>query len=234
MNASRGQWRIVARSTEQLARILDVSATAISKAADAGRIARQPDGTWDVLDVVNAWRSGVRRYLQRDPSPWIDPAVELNTTMLVRKSRYAGARVEFQCEGDTEWHEVPDPVQRLYRGDPLDPDRSIVEAFAVGELNGLVPMAGYWVDVPEMVAPIVAKLAGVSTKKAHAALDSALGFALLCLIAAEEEEHLGPATDEQVRHGRIPMSALTKADGKPASTKGGKASVRPRSARHAA
>jgi hypothetical protein len=213
MNASRGQWRIVARSTEQLARILDVSATAITKAEDARRITREPDGTWDVLNVVNAWRDGVHRYLQRDPSPWIDPAVELNTTMLIRKSRYAGARVEFQCEGDTEWQEVPDPVQRVYRGDPLDPDRSIVESFLVGELNGLVPMAGYWVDVPEMVAPIVATLAGVSNEKAYAALDCALGFALLCLIAAEEEEALGPASEDEVRYGRIPMSALTKADG---------------------
>jgi hypothetical protein len=232
MNASRGQWRIVARSTEQLARILDVSAAAVTKAEDAGRIAREPDGTWDVLNVVNAWRDSVHRYLQRDPSPWIDPAVELNTTMLVRKSRYAGARVEFQCEGDTAWREVPDPVQRLHRGDPLDPDRSIVESFAVGELNGLVPMAGYWVGVPEMVAPIVAKLAGVSTKKAHAALDCALGFALLCLIAAEEEEHLGPATDEQVRYGRMSMSALTRPDGKQGSERG-KANVRRRANRRA-
>jgi hypothetical protein len=53
----------------------------------------------------------------------------------------------------------------------------------------------------------------VSTAKAHAALDGARGVVLLCLIAAEEEEHLRPATDEQIRHGRIPMSALTKADG---------------------
>jgi hypothetical protein len=233
MNASRGEWRIVARSTEQLARILDVSATAITKAEDARRIARQPDGTWDVLDVVNAWRDSVRRYLQRDPSPWIDPRVELNVTMLIRKSRYAGARVEFKCEGDTEWGEIPDPVQRLNRGDPLDPDRSIVEAFSIGELNGLVPMAGYWIDLPEMVVPIVAKVAGVSNKKAHAALDCALGFALLCLIAAEEEDYLGQATDEQVRYGRIPMSALTTPDGEQ-SFEHGKARVRRRPACRAA
>lgn len=159
---SSGRWRIVARSTEQLARILDVSATAVAKAEDAGRIRRDPDGVWDVLHVVNDWRDGVHRYLQRDPSAWVDPDVELDTTMLIRKARYTGARVEFQCEAETAWHPIPDPVQRVNRRETFDVDRNIADRLGVSELNGLVPSAGFSLHVPEMTAPLAAKLVGVT------------------------------------------------------------------------
>jgi hypothetical protein len=52
----------------------------------------------------------------------------------------------------------------------------------------------------------------VRKAKPPAALNSALGFALLRLIAAQEEDALGPASEDKVRHGRIALSALTKAD----------------------
>jgi hypothetical protein len=34
----------------------------------------------------------------------------------------------------------------------------------------------------------------------------------LWLIAAEEEDALGPATESEIRNGRIPLRALTKAN----------------------
>ena len=207
---SRGRWRIVARSNEQLARILDVSATAVAKAEESGRIAREPGGEWSVLDVVRQWRDGVHQYLQRDPPPWIDPQCEPDWNMLTRKARYAGARVEVQCEGDDAWLEIPDPVQRVNRGESFDVDDSIVDWLSVGELNALAPGAGYWLSVPEITAPIVAKLTGVSRKKAQDALDGAVRVALLWQIAAAEDEGLGPAHATSLRHGRIALTALAR------------------------
>ena len=207
---SRGRWRIVARSNEQLARILDVSATAVAKAEESGRIAREPGGEWSVLDVVRQWRDGVHQYLQRDPPPWIDPQCEPDWNMLTRKARYAGARVEVQCEGDDAWQEIPDPVQRVNRGESFDVDDSIVDWLSVGELNALAPGAGYWLSVPEITAPIVAKLTGVSRKKAQDALDGAVRVALLWQIAAAEDEGLGPAHATSLRHGRIALTALAR------------------------
>jgi hypothetical protein len=90
-------WRIVARSTEQLATILEVSTAAIAKAEHNGRIAREPDGVWCALAVANAWRASVQPALQRNPSQWLDPREELNVTMLIRRARYSGARIECTC-----------------------------------------------------------------------------------------------------------------------------------------
>jgi len=201
----------MARSNEQLARILDVSATAVAKAEESGRITREPSGEWSVLDVVRQWREGVHRYLQRDPSPWTDPNAELDLTMLTRRARYAGARVEFQCESEKAWHVVPDPVQRVNRGETFDVEGDIVDWLSVGELNGLAPGAGYWLDVPEMTAPIVAKLAGVTHKKARAAIEGAVRVAVLLQIAVAEEEWLSPATAREIEHGRIPLCRLAPA-----------------------
>ena len=207
---SRGRWRIVARSTEQLAKILEVSPTAITKAERLGRIARELDGAWDVLAVVQAWRAGVHRYMQRDPSPWVDPGEELNVTMLIRRARYAGGQVQFRPDGEDEWQDHRDPVARVNGGESFDPETSADDYLAVSELNGLAPGAGYWLDVPEMTAPIVATLAGVAQKKARAALDAAVRVALLWQIAAAEEEGLGPADTSSIAHGRIPLVHLAK------------------------
>jgi len=160
--------------------------------------------------VVRQWRDGVHQYLQRDPPPWIDPQCEPDWNMLTRKARYAGARVEIQCEGEKAWQVVPDPVQRVNRGESFDVDDSIVDWLSVGELNALAPGAGYWLAVPEITAPIVAKLTGVSKKKAHTALDGAVRVALLWQIAAAEDEGLGPAHATSLRHGRIALTALTR------------------------
>jgi hypothetical protein len=213
----RGQWRIAARSTEQLARILEVSTAAIAKTQQSGRIAREPDGIWSVLDVVNAWRATVRPYLQRDPSPWIDPREELDVTMLIRRARYAGARIELRCEGDTEWREVPDPVQRINRGDDdFDIEGSAVDCLSLQELNGLVPEAGFWVGIGSMLARGGAKVAGITEKQAQVAIDAAIAIALLMRVAFVEEEWFGPATAQEMRNGRIPLSALTSGEKKAA------------------
>ena len=203
---SRGRWRIAARSNEQLARILDVSATAVAKAEDAGRITREPGGEWSVLAVVQAWRAGVHRYMQRDPSPWVDPGEDLNVTMLIRRARYAGGQVQFRPDGEDEWQDHRDPVARVNGGESFDPETSADDYLAVSELNGLAPGAGYWLDVPEMTAT----LAGVAQKKARAALDAAVRVALLWQIAAAEEEGLGPADASSIAHGRIPLVHLAK------------------------
>jgi hypothetical protein len=202
------RWRIVARSTEQLGRILEVSPRAITNMEAARRIPRELDGTWSVLDVVNAWRRGIESSLQRDPSPWLDPRVALNVTMLSRRARYAGARVEYRAEGDTAWHAIPDPVQRVNRGPRLDDDNSLADYLAVMELNELAPGARYWLYVPEMTAPIAAKITGASEAKAREAIEAVVGVALLWKIALEERDALGPATANQTRHGRIPLERL--------------------------
>jgi hypothetical protein len=212
---SEGRWRILATSTEQLARLIEVSATAITKAEREGRIHRDRDG-WSVLDVVTAWRDGVNPHLQRNPSPWVDPDVELNVTMLIRRARYSGARVELQGDGDDTWREIPDPVQRMNHGGTFDVEGSDVDWLSVAELNGLVPGAGYWLAVPEMTAPIAADLAGVPPAKAQGALTVAVRVALLWQIAAEEEAALGPADATSLRHGRITLTALSSRKGRAA------------------
>ena len=84
---------------------------------------------------------------------------------------------------------------------------------AVGELNGLAEGAGYWLNVPEMTAPIVADLLQVDLEKARTALDMAIGTAFLWSITAEEQKWLGPATPSDLAHGRIPLQALRATNG---------------------
>jgi hypothetical protein len=200
----------VASSNAQLAEILEVSAPAVARVEKKGIIAREPSGTWSVLDVVRAWRASVRPSLQRDPSPWVDPGEELNTTALIRRTRYAGGRVEVQDDSHGPWHEVADPVQRLNAGETFA-DEGAVDYFALSELSGLVPGSAYWVGVPEMTAGIVAKLTAADQETARVALAGAVHLALLWLIAIKEEELLGPPEAAQLRHGRIPLSKLVPA-----------------------
>jgi len=80
----------------QLSRILGVTKPAIRKAERRGRITREPDGTWDVLAVVEDWRRHTHPMLQRhgrgEFRPWLDAAVPLTGSVwneLLRRTKAA-------------------------------------------------------------------------------------------------------------------------------------------------
>ena len=55
-------------SNRELARQLGVSETAVRRAEKAGRIGREPDGSWDLAKVKAAWAGNTDPAQQR-PSP---------------------------------------------------------------------------------------------------------------------------------------------------------------------
>src|SRR2546430_2278252 len=81
----------------RLARILGVTAPAVRKAAERGRIERTADGRWDVLGAVRSWRFYTSPALQRPSAtlrPWLDPETPLTPGIiseLVRRARAEGA-----------------------------------------------------------------------------------------------------------------------------------------------
>ena len=95
-------WRALVDTDKALAQVLGVTAPAIRDAANRGKILREPDGRWDVLRVVDDWRSNTHPRLQRPERarefrPWLDPEIPLASSVwdeLVRRVDDAGAEWE--------------------------------------------------------------------------------------------------------------------------------------------
>ena len=125
-----------------LARVLNVTAPAVRKAAEWEKIAREPDGRWEVFAVLDGWRASTNRYLQRPAAvrrPWLDPYQPLTWPLVVEliwRTRAAGGTVSAEWDGD-EWPDVPDPRMVLRSDAPLDVP-------TCEELEGLLPWALSW------------------------------------------------------------------------------------------
>ena len=63
-------------SNRELARQIGVSETAVRRAEKAGRIRREPDGTWDLAKVQAAWSSNTDRAQQRRQRGAMKPVPE--------------------------------------------------------------------------------------------------------------------------------------------------------------
>ena len=85
-----------------------MSQPAVVRAEQAGRIEREPDGTWDVLRVVEDWRGNTYGTLQRPERarefrPWLDPETTLSECVwgeVKRRARAEGADVFWEDDGD--------------------------------------------------------------------------------------------------------------------------------------
>jgi hypothetical protein len=78
-------------SNRELARQLGVSETAVRRAEKAGRIARDPDGSWDLARVKAAWSDNTNQAQQR-------PAQSGGRTGKHRALKPVPRRRSAQCE----------------------------------------------------------------------------------------------------------------------------------------
>jgi hypothetical protein len=107
-------WYAIVETNVALARILGVSQPAIYRAEQVGRIERSPDGSWDVFQVVKAWRASTNPMLQRPSGtfrPWLDGFTTLSPCVwgeLKRRAQAEGARVFWEDGDDLEDEEDDD------------------------------------------------------------------------------------------------------------------------------
>jgi len=82
-----------------------------------GRIAREPDGQWDVWTVIADWRRTTRAAMQQRAAvrPWLDARRPLDARTvidLVRRTRAVGGVVQAKWD-ERGWLDPPDPIDQL-------------------------------------------------------------------------------------------------------------------------
>jgi hypothetical protein len=162
-------------TTAALARVLGVSTSAVQQAEARGKIEREPDGTWDVIECVLGWRHSTWSALQRPSATrlaCLDPSRDFtddDVGDLIVRTRAAGGEV---LDGENDWQPLPSPAAILRAGTPLS------EA-AILELDATVPNGSWWYLQPPGWAPAVAARLGLTDEAAvRAALSAVIREAL--------------------------------------------------------
>ena len=175
--------RAIVPSDKLCAAVLGVTAQGVQKAAAARRIARHPDGTWHVFQVVADWRAHTRHMLQRPgpiPRPWLDPWKRWTPAMrgcLLRRVRTVGGVVQAYNSDTRAWVEAVDPLELLR----THAEPALDAAFFL-EVDLIAPESGLWRSWFRVAAPAVAEMCGVDAEKLIAALATAGDRQLHCLL----------------------------------------------------
>jgi hypothetical protein len=169
--------RLLVETHAQLAAVLGVTRPAIYRAEQTGRITRDDDGAWSVLDVVTAWRDNTNPLLQRRTLPdWLDGETPLTAAVvmqLVARTREQGGTV-LEDDDAGQWRPVPPIPDVLRTGSPLS-------WLSNEELAGHVSAGEWWYSWSLRVAPALASTLGLADaeplrKALHALMREALAM----------------------------------------------------------
>jgi hypothetical protein len=169
-------------SNRELARQLGVSETAVRRAEKAGRVKREPDGSWDLTKVRAAWSDNTDQAQQRPgPSgsstggrralkPVPDAAVGAVRDTLREHGEQvsAGAMTFMQARTANEVLKAQERRLRLQRmkGELVDRARAVAQVFRLARDE-----RDAWVNWPARVAAVMAAELGVDLHKLHTVLE---------------------------------------------------------------
>jgi hypothetical protein len=178
MDARRG-------SNRELARQLGVSETAVRRAERAGRIRREPDGSWDLAKVTAAWasntdpvqqrgepstRDGSRRAARRTVKPVPEAAVGAVRDTLREHGEpiAAGAMTFMQARTANEVLKAQERRLRLQqmKGELVDRAKAVAQVFRLARDE-----RDAWVNWPARVAAMIAAELEVDPHQLHTVLE---------------------------------------------------------------
>ena len=162
-------------SNRELARQLAVSETAVRRAEKAGRIRREPDGTWDLAKVQAAWSSNTDRAQQRRQHGAMKPVPEAAVGAVRDTLREhgepvssAGGMTFMQARTANEVLKAQERRLRLQRMKSELVDR----AKAVGQVFRLArEERDAWVNWPARVTAMIAAELGLEQHQLHTVLE---------------------------------------------------------------
>jgi hypothetical protein len=172
-------------SNRGLARQLGVSETAVRRAERAGRIGREPDGSWDLAKVRAAWASntdpaqqragrsagnGSRRPTRRAVKPVPEAAVGAVRDTLREHSEpiAAGAMTFMQARTANEVLKAQERRLRLQqmKSELVDRAKAVAQVFRLARDE-----RDAWVNWPARVAAMIAAELEVDAHKLHTVLE---------------------------------------------------------------
>jgi hypothetical protein len=170
-------------SNRELARQLGVSETAVRRAEKAGRIRREPDGSWDLAKVSAAWagntdpaqqrpkpgareRSGTRARMK--PVPEAALGAVRDTLREHGEPIAAGAMTFMQARTANEVLKAQERRVRLQRmkGELVDRAKAVAQVFRLARDE-----RDAWVNWPARVAAMMAAELEVDAHKLHTVLE---------------------------------------------------------------
>jgi hypothetical protein len=170
-------------SNRELARQLRVSETAVRRAERAGRIKREPDGSWDPARVKAAWASNTDQAQQRPkpgaghsrrPRPVLKPVPEAAVGAVRDTLREhgepiaAGAMTFMQARTANEVLKAQERRLRLQqmKGELVDRAKAVAQVFRLARDE-----RDAWVNWPARVAAMIAAELEVDAHKLHTVLE---------------------------------------------------------------
>lgn len=169
-------------SNRDLARQLGVSETAVRRAEKAGRIRREPDGSWDPARVKAAWASNTDQAQQR-PARAARPTVKHRTMKPVPEAAVgavrdtlrehgepiaAGAMTFMQARTANEVLKAQERRLRLQqmKGELVDRAKAVAQVFRLARDE-----RDAWVNWPARVAAMMAAELEVDPHQLHTVLE---------------------------------------------------------------
>jgi hypothetical protein len=161
-------------SNRALARHIGVSETAVRRAEKAGRIRREPDGTWDLAKVQAAWSSNTDRAQQRRQHGALKPVPEaavgaVRDTLREHGEPVSAAGMTFmQARTANEVLKAQERRLRLQqmKGELVDRARAVAQVFKLARDE-----RDAWVNWPARVAAVMAAEIEVDAHKLHTVLE---------------------------------------------------------------
>jgi len=161
-------------SNRALARHIGVSETAVRRAEKAGRIRREPDGTWDLAKVQAAWSSNTDRAQQRRQHGAMKPVPEAAVGAVRDTLREhgepvsAGGMTFMQARTANEVLKAQERRVRLQRlkGELVDRAKAVAQVFRLARDE-----RDAWVNWPARVAAVMAAELEVDPHRLHTILE---------------------------------------------------------------
>jgi hypothetical protein len=161
-------------SNRALARQLGVSETAVRRAEKAGRIKREPNGTWDLAQVKALWARNTDRAQQRRQHGGMKPVPEaalgaVRETLREHGEPVAtGAMTFMQARTANEVLKAQERRVRLQRmkSELVDRAKAVAQVFRLARDE-----RDAWVNWPARVAAMIAAELEVDAHKLHTALE---------------------------------------------------------------
>jgi hypothetical protein len=169
-------------SNRELARQLGVSETAVRRAEKAGRIRREPDGSWDPAKVKAAWSDNTDQAQQRParsgrpavkrralkPVPEVALGAVRDTLREHGEPIAAGAMTFMQARTANEVLKAQERRLRLQqmKGELVDRAKAVAQIFRLAREE-----RDAWVNWPARVAAMIAAELEVDAHKLHGVLE---------------------------------------------------------------
>jgi hypothetical protein len=161
-------------SNRALARHIGLSETAVRRAEKAGRIRREPDGTWDLAKVQAAWSSNTDRAQQRRQHGALKPVPEAAVGAVQDTLREhgepvsAGGMTFMQARTANEVLKAQERRLRLQqmKGELVERAKAVAQVFRLARDE-----RDAWVNWPARVAAVIAAELEVDAHKLHTVLE---------------------------------------------------------------